>query len=193
MFWRTCSIAVALALLPGPALAQAPPPVAANTVRCTYETLSQEDREIALLLIFVRTDSEEKLSESWGRNLVVANRLLDAARSRCRAAYGWNRTKGRLAYDYAMSALTLEAVGQAVESDGSHSLKPIERFFHDHQARLRKLSGYGDEDIEGFAEYLSEQGWDEEEDKPRALAKSYLKALIRRDAHERSFAAQPAR
>ena len=173
-------------LLPLPALAQEVP---ANSVRCVEQALSAEDREIALVLMFVRYGDTGEDRANWLRGMTVASRLLAEARDRCRTAHGWTLVRAGIARDYAFHALTSEAMGQLVEAEGTHRAAPIEAYFNRHRDKLTRKAELSAEQDRAFVDYLIEQGWDREKESELRRARSYLDTLIKLEKDRRKFAA----
>jgi hypothetical protein len=183
-------IAALAAMLPLPVIAQPQPsnPVPANSVRCVEQALSIEDREIALLLMFVRYGDTGDDRANWMRGMVVAERLLSEASDRCRMAHRWTRTRAAIARDYAFHSLTAEAMGQLVEIEGLRQAAPIDAYFNSNRAGLTRSPKRTAEQDRAFVDYLAGQGWDREEESELRLARKYLDALIKLDADRRRFA-----
>jgi hypothetical protein len=180
------AIAAALALVPLPARA-APGP--ANSVSCTYDMLSIEDREIAMVLMFVRYSDSGADRVSWLRGLTVAERMLEAANVQCRIAHRWSRTKSALARDYAFNSLLVEAMRQTLELEGNRSAEPIDRYFAQHAGELMLGQNPDSKQGKAFTAYLIEQGWDAEADADFKRARKYLEALAKRQTNVLGFAA----
>jgi hypothetical protein len=182
-------IAALTALLPLPALAQAQPAtsVPANSVRCVEEALSSEDREIAMVLMFVRYGKTAEDRANWLRGMVVAQQLLSEASGRCRTAHRWTRSQAAIARDYAFHSLVAEAMGQLVEADGVRRAAPIEAYFNTHRPSLARSAELSAEQDEAFVDYLVAQGWDREEESELSEARKYLTALAKRENDRRSF------
>lgn len=183
------AIACVAALLPLPALAQVAPASAApaNTVRCVEAAMSSEDREIAMVLMFVRFGEAGEDRAAWLRGMVVAERLLSEARDRCRTAHRWSAARGAIARDYAFHSMAAEAMGQLVEAEGTRRAAPIEAWFNVHRASLMR-SGERPRVLDSaFVDYLAEQGWDRDKEGELELARKYLGALIKLEEDRRRF------
>lgn len=176
-----------LALSPLPGLAQQAP---SNSVRCVDQALTVEDREIALVLMFVRYGDSRQDRVYWLRGVAVAARLLDAARAQCQKVNGWTAAKSQHARDYAFRTLLVDIIRQRLESEGAHLAGPIDRYFASHGNKLeRKLDPESDQGKD-FTAYLLTQGWDAEAEDDLRTARSYLDALRERGESERRFAAE---
>lgn len=182
-------IAALSALLPLPALAQPQPAnsVPANSVRCVEEALSSEDREIAMVLMFVRYGETGEDRAYWLRGMTIAERLLSEASGRCRMAHRWTRRQAAIARDYAFHSLVAEAMGQLVEADGVRRAAPIEAYFNTNRASLIRTAERTAEQDQTFIDYLVGQGWDREEESELSLARKYLSALTKREDDRRRF------
>ena len=185
-FLSTRWIAALALLLPLPALAQEVP---ANSVRCVEQALSIEDREIALVLMFVRYGDTGEDRANWMRGMMVAERLLSEARNRCRTAHRWTLARAGIARDYAFHSLSVEAMGQLVEAEGTRRAAPIEAYFGSNRASLTRKAERSAEQDRAFIDYLAEQGWDRENDSELRLARSYLDTLVKLEMDRRKFAA----
>jgi hypothetical protein len=186
MTLRLSALWIAAAALPLPALAQEVP---ANSVRCVEQALSSEDREIALVLMFVRYGDTGEDRANWLRGMTVANRLLTEARDRCRTAHRWTLTRAGIARDYAFHALSSEAMGQLVEAEDTRRAAPIEAYFNSNRAKLTRKAGLSAEQDQAFVDYLAEQGWDREKESELRRACNYLDSLIKLEDDRRKFAA----
>lgn len=178
-------IAALVAMLPLPALAQTDLP---NSVRCVEKAMSIEDREMALVLMFVRYGNSGEDRVNWLRGMAVAERLLSEARDRCRTAHRWSLAKAGAARDYAFHALSAEAMGQLVEAEGKHRAAPIEAWFDRNRADLTRTAQRSAEQDEAFADFLAGQGWDRENESELRLARNYLGTLIKLEEDRRKFA-----
>lgn len=177
-------IAALALLLPLPALAQAVPD---NTVRCAEQAMSAEDREIALVLMFVRYGDTGEDRANWLRGMMVAERLLTEARDRCRMAHRWTRARAGIARDYAFHSLSAEAMGQLVEAKGTRRAAPIEAYFNSNRASLSGKAERSAKQDRDFIDYLAEQGWDREDESELRLARNYLDTLIKLEVDRRKF------
>lgn len=179
-------IAASLALMSAPVAAASAPP---DTVDCAYQALSDEDRELAMLLLFVRYGDSDAERVLWLRGMVVAERLLGAARTQCRMAHGWTRAQASLSRDFAFDSLVIEAARQTLQAEGDHLAAPIDDWFGAHGLALERMPEPDSDQGKAFTAYLVEQGWDSEGEADLKLARKYLEALIKRSADSRRFAA----
>lgn len=184
-------------LAAAPAAAQGPLPgvrAVSDTVQCTYDLMSAEDREITLLLFGRGVTAATP--QAAPANLAVIDRLVREASDQCARRARWPRARIAAASDYAMNALMGEGVSQALTSRG-RSTAPIAAYYAAHQAQL---SAAGEVDAAAGARlktHLVQLGWDV----PAAgtlgagtlgAAVFYLEALVSARAAAEAFAAAPA-
>lgn len=188
---RWIAVLAILQGLPAWAQVQSTDPAPDNSVRCAEQALSIEDREIALLLMFVRYGDTGEDRANWMRGMGVAERLLSEASDRCRKVHRWTRTRAAIARDYAFHSLTAQAMGQLVEAEGLRRAAPIEAYFNRNRAGLTRSPVRTAEQDRAFVDYLVGQGWDREEESELRLARKYLDALVKLEDDRRRFARQP--
>ena len=169
----------------------APPPASqlSNTVRCVFDMMPAEDREIAMLLLEDEILSEGEFDPA-SRNVKVIDRLIDEAKAKCDAAFRWSKARATVATDYAMSALFTDGLGQFIELMGQKT-KPIESYFAEHRMLLAGSSSVRGVAALHFKAYLVEQGWDEDDKARLGIGVSYLETLIAQDDYSQKFAAAP--
>lgn len=160
-------------------------------VGCIYEQLSLEDREIALLLFEREVASSARFRAGSG-NLRVIDRLIEEARAKCAAPFGWSRARSDAAVSYAMNELMNSGVAQALEAKG-HTTAAIEAYYTAHRAELDGLETVAGANSDAFQAYLIDQGWPRSEAPMLGIAEFYLEALLVRARQARTFAAAPAR
>jgi len=160
-----------------------------KSVSCTFESLSIEDREIAMVLMFVRYSDRGEDRISWRRGLDVAGRMLDAANTRCKIAHHWSRGQATHARDYAFNSLLVEAMRQMLESEGTRSAEPIDRYFALHGSELLPRQDTASRQGTEFTTYLIKHGWDADGEDDLRQARNYLEALIGRQGSVRGFQA----
>lgn len=181
---------------PAPAAIPPPPPPAvyvvvtpampANSVRCVYENLSTEDREITMMLIALDSINRGKYSRIAPQNRIV-DRLVQEALPRCAEAYRWSAAASAAAVDYAHAALVQEVVRQALDLE-NRKVDQIESYYAGNRAALVGKAELDDLMEEGFTDHLRKAGWKEIDRGPRRLARVYLELLIARDRSEQVFA-----
>lgn len=180
----------ALAAAPQPILAA---PIPANSVQCTYDLLGTEDREIAMVLLFLRHSETEPDRASWLRGVEIADRMLNAANVQCRIAYRWTASQAANSRQYAFNSLLVEAMRQLLEAEGTHSAEPIDRYFAQHADDLQPDQEPATLQGRAFTAFLLVQGWDGENEDDLRRARKYLDSLITRQGDIRGFAASPIR
>ncbi|MGB7656690.1 MAG: hypothetical protein WBL74_14545 [Novosphingobium sp.] len=174
------------AALPPPIYVSVTPAMPANSVRCVYENLSVEDREITMMLIALDFINRGKYSRVAPPNRIV-DRLVQEAVPRCAEAYRWSAAASAAAVDYAHAALIQEVVRQALDLE-NRKVDPIESYYGSNRAALAGKAELDDLMEEGFTDHLRKAGWKEIDRAPRRLARVYLELLIVRDRSEQVFA-----
>lgn len=164
----------------------ATPAMPSNSVRCVYENLSVEDREITMMLIAIDFINRDQYARVAPQNRIVDRLVLEAV-PRCAEAYRWSAAASAAAVDYAHAALVQEVVHQALDFD-NRKIDPIESYYASNRAALTGRAGLDDLMEEGFATHLRKAGWKEIDRQPRRLARVYLELLIARDQAEQVFA-----
>ena len=203
--FRISMRALALSLgLPGAVLAEPVVPAAiaapftapaamvpGNSVGCVYDLMSLEDREMALLLFAREAASGVKFHGS-SRNLKVIDRLVDEARVKCAAPYGWSPARSDAASAYALNELMRAGVTQTLDAK-RHSTAPIDAYYTGHRAELAGTETIKGEQADEFRAYLFEQGWAKSEPAILGIAEFYLETLLTRARAAKAFAAAAAR
>ena len=180
------------ALAAAPAAAQGPLPsvrAISDTVHCTYDLMSAEDREIALLLFGRGVTAATP--QAAPANLAVIDRLVRDASDQCARPARWPRARIAAASDYAMNALMREGVSQALASRG-HSTVPIEAYYAAHQAQLAAAGGIDAAAGAQLKTHLVQLGWDVPAAGTLGVAVFYLEALVSAQAATDAFATAPA-
>ena len=172
--------------LPPPIYVSVTPAMPTNSVRCVYENLSTEDREITMMLIALDFINRGKYSRIAPQNRIV-DRLVQEAVPRCAEAYRWSAAASAAAVDYAHAALIQEVVRQALDLE-NRKVDPIESYYAGNRAALAGKSELDELMEEGFTDHLRKAGWKEIDRAPRRLARVYLELLIVRDRSEQVFA-----
>lgn len=191
-----------LALAPLPAWGQAAPapaapkaapraapptaaPLPGNTVRCVYEYLSPEDREIALLLLGREMIDGGNFTDA-SKNIQVVNRLLAEAEAKCLDRFNWSIGRSKSATNWALTQILSEALVQALDYAGS---KPadVDAYYAENRPLLRGKRAIEGADKEALNAYLIEKGWDAESKAQLGLAAIYLETYVMKDSDERWF------
>lgn len=203
--FRISMLALALLLgLPGAVLAEPVGPAAiaapfaapaamvpSNSVGCVYDLMSLEDREMALLL-FAREAASGVKFHGGSRNLEVIDRLVDEARVKCAAPYGWSPEHSDAASGYAMNELMRAGVTQTLDAK-RHSTAPIDAYYTGHRAELAGTEAVEGAKADEFRAYLFQQGWAKSEPAMFGIAEAYLETLLARARAVNAFAAAAAR
>lgn len=188
-------LALASFVAPAAAWGQALPPQVStaasldisNTVHCAYDQMSTEDREMALLL-FEREVGSGRTSHSGSPNLMVIDRLVDEAKTRCAKPFAWSPSRADAAIAYAMNELMSESVAQALAAKG-HPATQIEAYFAQHHSELAGVKEIKGAQSEAFRSYLLAHGWTKDETAIMGIAEYYLESLLTRDSETQHFAA----
>jgi hypothetical protein len=149
--------------------AQAKP---ANDVRCVYEMMSEEDREIALLLIVAELDRGNYRFEGTATGDEV-ELLVEEAHNKCLDHYNWTTGESGNAQTFAIFSLMREATGQLIILL-EHDPAPIQRYFETNKKTLAALSDLNEKRLDGFAAELSASGWAKDTPNILSVAKQYL-------------------
>lgn len=189
--------AFAQAAAPAPVLvpiaAAMPVPLPANTVRCVFESLTIEDREITLMLIGLDFLAKNEYARVAPANPIVDRLVLEALPA-CAQVYRWSSAASGAAVSFAHAALVQEVVRQALDFE-DRKVAPIETYYAQNRTALAGKSQLDDFLEEGFATHLKAAGWKEADRGARRLARVYLEVLIVRDqnaaAFSRSLAPRP--
>ena len=165
--------------------------VPSNSVRCVYDLMTLEDREMALLL-FEREVATGVKFHGNSRYLKVIDRLVGEARAKCSAPYDWSSGRSAAAIGYAMNELMRAGVTQALDAKG-RTTDPIDAYYTKHRAELAGIETIEGAKADEFRAYLFEQGWAKSETAVLGMAEVYLAALLTRERQAKSFAAAAAR
>ena len=165
--------------------ASSPAPIPANTVRCVFESLTIEDREITLMLIGLDFLAKNEYARIAPANPIVDRFVLEALPA-CAQAYRWSSAASGAAVSYAHAALVQEVVRQALDFE-ERKVEPIEAYYAQNRKALAGKSQLDDFLEEGFATHLKTAGWKEADRAARRLARVYLEVLIVRDQNVAAF------
>jgi hypothetical protein len=165
----------------------APTPAAplANTVRCVFDNLSIEDREITLMLIGLDFLAKGQYARVAPANPIV-DRIVTEALPACAQAHRWSAAASNAALAYAHAMLVQEVVRQALEFE-ARKADPIDAYYVQNRQALAGKGQLDDFMEEGFATHLKAAGWKEADREARRLARIYLEVLIVRDQTEAVF------
>lgn len=175
-----------LLLVAVPACAQVPEPPR-NTASCAYDSLSAEDREIALLLIAREIIGGARF-DAGSPNVAAVERLIGEARTRCMARFNWAGQRAETASGYAITALLREAILQAVAAHGLQSA-PLDAYYTGNRAALASRRNLRQADTARLRAYLSARGWAGAGEGPLAMAGLYIETRMLNDSAARLFAA----
>ncbi|HCF24493.1 MULTISPECIES: hypothetical protein [unclassified Novosphingobium] len=165
-----------------PAVAKALP---ANSVSCVYDSLSDEDREISLLLI-AREIVDGGSFRKTSKNVQGVDRLIEEAHQKCLARYNWSIGRSFSATDYALTAIMHDALAQAMEAIGFPA-SPLGEFYRDNLPALAGKSRLSAADQARLKEQLKAKGWDKANEAQFALAGFYIETMMLKAESQRRF------
>lgn len=161
------------------------PGIPGNNVRCVFDNLSIEDREITLMQIGLDFQDRGRYTRIAPQNGIV-DRIIADALARCAPAYHWTPAASAASVDYAHATLVIEILRQAIASE-EHDVEPIDGFFLENRGQLSGKPDLDDLIEERFASHLKAYGWRESERSARRVARIYLEGLVAREASETAF------
>ncbi len=197
-FWKTLAAAaiLALAAVPGALFAQpaqpaqpamtAAAPLPGNTARCVYDYMSDEDREMALLLFASEAIGGGKFSKS-SKNVQVVDRLIEEAHDKCLDRFAWSIGRSESAKSYALTAILGEGLRQVLAVDG-FAVDKVDAYFAANRAGLVGKTEIVGADKKRLTTWLIEQGWDAEKTDALTMAALYLETQMLLDRTQRFFA-----
>lgn len=136
-------------------VAQAAEP--ANNVRCIYDALTVEEREISLILILEDTDKSMTSKRSAAIHDEL-DRIIGDAEGRCVTRFKWLAGQAGNARAFAVSGLMRDTVGQtlrALKQDPA----VIDGWFEANKARLGSSGTLATTDREDLRRKLTAAGW----------------------------------
>lgn len=169
-----------------PAITALATPMPADSVRCVYDKLSLEDREITLMLTAINFIDQGRYARIRPPNPIV-DRLVLQAVPPCAAAYRWPAAASSAAVAFAHAVLAQEVVRQALDLE-QRQVDAIESYYTANRAALAGHAQLDEMMEEGFVSHLKQAGWKERDREPRQLARVYLGLLAARDRSEQDFA-----
>lgn len=193
---RILVLAGLAALGGGPAFAQTTPvaapvagapvrPPAANTVSCVYDSMPDEDREIALLLIAREINEGGKFAKT-SKNVQAVDRLIEEAHQRCLGRFNWSIGRSFSATDFAMTAIMGDALAQALDAIGFPSA-PVSDFYQQNLTALAGKSRLSEAERTRLKEQLKARGWDKANEPQFALAGFYVETMMLKAETQRRF------
>lgn len=190
IFWQTAAAALALALAPGAVRAQAVPSVAAaplpgNNARCVYDYMSDEDREMALLLFASEAIGGGKFRKT-SKNVQIVDRLIEEAHEKCLDRFAWSIGRSEAAKNYALTAILGEGLRQVLMVDGFPVTK-VDAYFAANRATLSRKDEIVGADKDRLNSWLIEQGWEADKSEMLTMAALYLETQMLLDKSERFF------
>lgn len=194
--WQIWAAMLALSAAPGVLHAQAarPGPVAAkaaaaplpgNTARCVYDYLSEEDREMAMLLFASEAIGGGRFRKS-SKNVQIVDRLIEEAHEKCLDRFAWSVGRSESAKGYALTAILGEGLRQVLVVEG-HTVDKIDAYFAANRLSLLRKTEIEGADKDRLTSWLIEQGWDAEKTAALNMAALYLETQMLLDRTERFF------
>lgn len=190
-FWNAAAaVALALGVVPGALHAQtaavvATAPLPGNNARCIYDYLSEEDREMALLLFASEAISGGKFRKS-SKNVQIVDRLIEEAHEKCLDRFAWSVGRSESAKGYALTAILGEGLRQVLLVDGLPVAK-VDAYFANNRAVLSRKTEIEGADKERLTSWLIAQGWDADRADTLNMAALYLETQMLLDRSERFF------
>lgn len=190
MVWKAAALASALVLAPGAVHAQAAPPVTAaplpgNNARCVYDYMSEEDREMALLLFASEAIGGGRFRKS-SKNVQIVDRLIDEAHEKCLDRFAWSIGRSEAAKNYALTAILGEGLRQLLIVEDFPVAK-IDAYFAANRMALSRKNEIEGADKDRLTSWLIEQGWDADKADSLKMAALYLETQMLLDKTERFF------
>lgn len=190
MIWKAAAMALALVLAPGALHAQSATPVAAallpgNNARCVYDYMSEEDREMALLLFASEALGGGRFRKS-SKNVQIVDRLIEEAHEKCLDRFAWSIGRSEAARNYALTALLGEGLRQVLIVDDFPVAK-VDAYFAANRLALSHKSEIQGADKDRLTSWLIEQGWDADKADALNMAALYLETQMLLDRTERFF------
>ncbi|MBN8502067.1 MAG: hypothetical protein J0M19_13065 [Sphingomonadales bacterium] len=193
--WLAALAVGMLAAQAGPIAAQAPAattvakPLPANSVDCVYGYMSDEDREMSLLLM-AREIVDGGRFRKTSRNVQAVDRLIEEAHQKCLTRFKWSATRSGAATGYALTAILGEALDQALQVYG-RPMAALNQFYTANRQSLAGRSDLTKPEEEKLAAHLKSNGWEEASAGEISLAGLYVETLMLKDQAAREFDARP--
>jgi hypothetical protein len=158
-----------------------------NDVTCIFDSMSGEDREIAMVMLTAGMKSHaDQMQGSNEAKEVEA--LLDDAHNACLDLYPWTSGQSGNAIEYAMNAIARDSITDVLKL-GKYDSAIINGYFDANRKALAKYrSSDAVETDAALAAFLKEQGWDLEETGLAKLAGIYLAILWQQEKLRGGFA-----
>ncbi|MEQ1495548.1 MAG: hypothetical protein ABL912_07285 [Novosphingobium sp.] len=169
----------------GPVVQIAPAPLPGNNVRCVFEYMSAEDRELALLLM-AREIVDGGRFRKASKNVQSVDRLIEEAHQKCLDRFNWSIGRSDASTGYALTAILSEALSQALDGFGK-PMAPIIDYYTVNRASLVGKSNLSQSQQDRFTGYLKDNGWEEAESAELEIAKLYLETMLLKDQAQRQF------
>ncbi len=170
---------------PAPVVQAVATPLPGNNVRCVYDYMGAEDREMALLLM-AREIADGGRFRKTSKNVMVVDRLIEEAHQKCLNRFNWSIGRSDAATGYALASVLSEALSQAVDSFGK-PMAPIAEYYTTNRASLAGKYDLTRTQQVRFTAYLKKNGWEGAESAELAIAGLYLETLMLKDQANRQF------
>lgn len=190
--WQVWAAVLVLFAAPGVVHAQvakpatvAVAPLPGNTARCIYDYMSEEDREMALLLFASEAIAGGQFNKS-SKNVKIVDRLIEEAHDMCLDLFAWSIGRSDSARSYALTAILGEGLRQVLVVDG-HPVDKIDAYFAANRSALLDKHEIEGADKDQLTAWLIERGWDAEETAALKMAALYLETQMLLDKTQRLF------
>jgi hypothetical protein len=189
--WKAAVAALALSVVPSAGHAQvaalvAAAPLPGNNARCVYDYLSEEDREMALLLFASEAIGGGRFRKS-SKNVQIVDRLIEEAHEKCLDRFAWSIGRSEAAKNYALTAILGEGLRQVLLVEAFPVTK-VDAYFAANRAALSRKTEIEGADKNRLTSWLIEQGWDADKTDSLNMAALYLETQMLLDRTERFFA-----
>jgi hypothetical protein len=158
-----------------------------NDVTCIYDSMSREDREIALVMLTSGTKAGSEAMEGTDQGNEV-EALLNEAHNACLDLYPWTSGESGNAMEYAMLGLMRDSMSDVLKL-GKYDSNVINGFYDANRKMLAKYrTAEAVEADPALAPFLESQGWNLEETGLTKLAGIYLAVIWQQDKLRGGFA-----
>lgn len=160
-------------------------PLPGNTARCVYDYMSDEDREMALLLFASEVIGGGKFRKS-SKNVQIVDRLIEEAHDKCLDRFAWSIGRSESAKSYALTAILGEGLRQVLVVEG-HPADIIGTYFTANRAALSQKDVIEGAEKDRLTKWLVAQGWDAKATDALNMAALYLETQMLLDRTQRFF------
>ncbi len=144
----------------------------ANDAQCIYESLSEEDREISLILMVDAMVTGETDFENTRTGKEIEY-ILEDAHNRCLDLYNWSVGESGNAQGYAVIGLLREASAQFLTLIGKDPA-PITTYLQKNRASLGRVRALSESHYAGLEKELKNIEWAGDKPETLEIAKHYF-------------------